>query len=741
MDLKYLKISISGLVQGVGFRPFIFRLAARFGLVGEVFNDSQGVKIFICGSEVDCDKFCDLIFTELPPLARIDSFLVDNVFFDSFKFNGKFIISESRNSEKLSPILPDFAICDDCVREFYDKKNRRYHYPFINCTNCGPRFSIISSLPYDRKNTSMEHFVMCKDCQNEYKNPSDRRYHAQPISCFNCGPSLSFYDKYGKKIPGDAVRMCADALKNGKIVAIKGIGGFHLVANAMNYDVINSLRIRKNRPDKPFAIMCKDLNMVKKFAYLKRIEEELLTSKIKPIVLLKSRKKLPSNLNDNLDGVGIFLPPTALHLSLFEQISDPLIATSANISSEPILTSFNEILSKLGGVVDFILDHDRAIINPSDDSIAFCVNDKTQWIRASRGIKPRIIKTKFNQNGTFLAIGSELKNEFAIYTNGMIISSPYIGDLKNIATFERFKLILTMFERTYDLKFDFVVADFHPHFMHTKFFEKLGYKIHRIGHHHAHILSVMFENDLNCNVLGFAFDGTGYARNSQDEAEIWGGEVMLCDKNTNFKRILHFDEFALIGGDNAIKKIHHLAYAILKKYDILADEFLSKFDQRKLNNLDIMMKKSIKTSSLGRIFDAFACIVLDIFEISYDAQAAMKLEALYDDSLDVAYEFKIKNEKIEYKEVFLGALNDEPKVAATAFINGLANLILTVVLSYDKSLPVVLSGGVFQNKALLKNVIDKFLVNKIEFYLPKNETSNDSAIAMGQIYYGLNLLN
>lgn len=732
--MKSLRIEVFGLVQGVGFRPFIYNLALRFGIFGRVFNDCEGVKIDIYAKDEICDQFCKAIFDELPPLARIDDFKVlhSELKFDTFK------IVNSQFTQKLNPILPDFAICDECKAEFYDHTNPRYHHPFINCTNCGPRFSIIKSLPYDRKNTTMKNFKMCDKCETEYKDPLNRRYHAQPIACNACGPKVYLKDMSEEILAKneEAVKLCATWLKKGKIIAIKGIGGFHLVCRADDSEVLRTLRQKKQRPSKPFAIMCKDEKMALKYAKFSKKELELLNSNIKPIVLASNLNALPEELAPGLQKIGIFLAPTALHLLLFEYIDFPIVATSANISGEPIITNSIDIVKKLGGVVHLILDNDREIINPSDDSIAFFADDRLQWIRTSRGIKPKIIRSKFSQKGCFLALGGELKNQFAIYKDGLIFSSVYIGDLKNIATFERFLNLVEKFSQTYDFKFDFIIGDLHPHFLHTKYFEKQGFKLYKAQHHWAHLLSVMIENDISSEVLGVAFDGTGYG----DDGEIWGGELFLCDQK-GYKRILHFDEFELIGGDKSIKNIYYLTYAILRKYDIDAPEFKSRFDEKTLLNLDKVLSRNInlvKTSSLGRIFDAFACLALKIDTVSYDAQAAMSLEALYDENLDISYKFEIENDVITYKDVFLNALSGSPRVLATGFINGLADLILSVALMYKK--PLVLSGGVFQNRALLTKTISNLKQAGITFYLPKDEPANDSGLAMGQIYYGLNFL-
>lgn len=731
IPLKSLKIFIFGLVQGVGFRPFVYNLALNLGLKGEVWNDDRGVKINIYGEEKICNIFLKDLQNKLPALARIDEIKIENSdqIFDDFK------IIPSKNDEKFAPILPDFAICNECKNEFYDEKNRRFHHPFINCTNCGPRFSIINSLPYDRKNTSMKEFKFCDDCLDEYQNPKNRRYHAQPVSCKTCGPRLYLKTPKNELLAKDedAIKIIAKELKNGKIIAVKGIGGFHLICDASNLKAVSSLRIRKNRPLKPFAVMVKDSKMALKYAKFNEFELKTLDSITKPIVLAKDLNIL-KNIAPNIGKIGIFIAPTALHLLLFEYINFPIIATSANISGEPIIKDFEILQNKLSGVFDLALDNDRVIINPSDDSLCFCLDQKNIFLRTSRGIKPNIFRSKNSKKGCFLALGSELKNQFAIYKDGLIITSPYIGDLGVIATFDRYLDLINKFKEIYNLKFDFLISDLHPDFSATKYFQKENIKIHKIQHHKAHVLSVMLENDINEDILGFAFDGTGYGEN----ASIWGGEIFLGN-NLELNRAYHFSEFKMIGGQKAIKKISHLTFAILEKYQIKAPKFYDKFTQFELKNLKIAHEKaSIQTSSLGRIFDAFASLVLGINEISFEAQAPMYLENFYDKNIKKAYEFKLVNNEIDFSDAFIKAQNDNPKIAASAFINGLANLILNLAKIHKRK--VVLSGGVFANIALLEKTCELLEENNIKFYLPKNEPIGDGNIALGEINYGIRFL-
>ncbi|MDY4154833.1 carbamoyltransferase HypF [Campylobacter sp.] len=765
--LNCLKITLKGLVQGVGMRPFIYNLALSLGLKGQVYNDGIGVQISLCGSAADCESFLSSIKKNPPPLARIDEIICENSseIFDDFR------IISSQQAQKIAPILSDFAICADCEAEFRDPKNRRYHHAFINCTHCGPRFSIISSLPYDRKNTSMAEFKMCASCEREYNDPLNRRFHAQPTCCPNCGPKAFLKDLKGQILAHgeSAFSTCAELLEQGKIIAIKGLGGFHLCCDGSNAKAINELRKRKNRPAKPLAIMCENEQMASALADFTKGEKKLLNSQLRPIVLAKKsqllRPKLSQAIAPNIDKIGVFLAPTSFNLLLFHYFKKPIIATSANLSGEPIITSFNELCAKLNSVADFVLDHNRQILNPSDDSVVFYSEslELAQYIRTSRGLRPSIVPFEIPNNispnsripsensrissensripkytprtphKTILALGSELKNTFGIYYKGNIFLSPYIGDLKNIATKNRFDALLATFKRTYELEFTEIIADLHPHFSHTKDFESQNLK--KLAHHKAHIYSVMCENNLplNADIIGFAFDGTGYG----EDFKIWGGEVFGVCKSKGLKRLYHFDNFAMIGSQNAIKNIYFLAFALLRKYELKAPSFFGRFNQNQLKRLEIGLKAaSVQTSSLGRIFDAVASIVLGLDSVSYDAQAPMELEALYDPSLDVCYEFSVSGEIISLKSVLKSVLAESlPSVAATGFINGIAALVAKIAKKHEKS--VVLGGGCFANKALLEQTITLLKAQNTPYYLPKNLPAGDEGIALGQLYYAL----
>ena len=730
------RYEIKGLVQGVGFRPFVYTLAHKFALVGEIYNDDEGVKLNFSGEEASFLAFEKELYEKLPALARIDElhkFKIDKIY-------EKLEIVASKSATKQAPILPDYALCDDCLREFYDPTNPRYKYPFINCTNCGPRFSIIKALPYDRVNTTMNEFKMCEFCGGEYKDPLNRRYHAEPISCPNCGPKLYLKDKFGKVLASEneAAKEAAKLINEGKILAIKGLGGFHLVCDATNEAAVCELRARKHRPSKPFALMSKNLQNARKIAQISEAEAKLLTSNLKPIVLLEAKNgsNIAKSVAPNLNKLGVMLAFSGMHLLLFDHLEHDIIATSANISGEVVIKDESELREKLGGVIDFYLDHDREIYSPSDDSIAFCVGDEVIFTRTSRGLNPNFIHTNFKQKGTFLALGAELKSSFCIYKDGLLMVSPYIGDLKNVATFDRFKDIFTLFETTYDLKIDKVIADLHPNFLNTKWAKDQGFELVHLQHHYAHLLSVIFENDLpDKEYLGFCFDGTGYG----EDGKIWGGEVFRLDKKS-YERVYHFDEFSLFGGENSIKNIYLIAYSIILKYE-LEDEgrkFLVNFDEKVLRNFKMMEQKGlnlVKTSSVGRIFDAFGAIICGISHSSFEGESGMRLEALYDKNLDACYKFSLNDGVIGFKEAFKNALKDEPRVAATAFINGMADIIFEI--SKNEKKEILLSGGVFQNKTLLELIYKKFTKANLKFYINKKFCSNDSNVNLGQIYYYL----
>ncbi|KAA6225445.1 MULTISPECIES: carbamoyltransferase HypF [unclassified Campylobacter] len=720
------KIEIAGLVQGVGFRPFVYKQAKKLKIKGEVYNDGFGVIIKMNCTKKILNKFIKKIYKNLPPLARIDSLEVKNSNFLNYE---KFIITSSKQNIKTTPLLSDFSICKACKKEFFDKKNPRFSYPFITCTHCGPRFSIIKNLPYDRKNTSMTNFKMCDFCKNEYEDPKNRRFHAQPLSCPKCKINTYLKDKKQEILANNkkAFKEVARLLRQGKIIAIKGMGGFHLMCDALNENALKELRLRKNRPLKPFALMCKNIKMAKKLALIKGAEKKALKSNISPIVILQ--KKLIKNdlIAPNSNKIGIMLAYTPLHLLLFKYFKNPLIATSANLSGESIIFNEEKLLEKLDKIFDFYLDYDRDIINSSDDSIVQIYDNKMQFLRTSRGVNPYYIDLKNNINKNILALGAELKNQFCIFYDKKLIISPYIGDLKNIDCYDRMKKLLDFFTTHYNLKFDYFLADKHPNFHYTKDFKNAV----KISHHYAHFCATYFEFKLCNKALGFIFDGTGYG----DDKQIWGGEIFYGDIK-EYERITHFEYFKLINSD--IKKISNLALSLIWHYNLenLASSFLNNFNNTNLQNLKkIYNNSTLTTSSLGRIIDGFTAILFNIQNLSFEAQMGLLLEKYYDKKLNFAYDFYIENGVINFKEAIKGALIHDKTKASTGFLNGLAKFIIQYSKNYDCE--VILSGGVFQNKTLLE-ILTRL---NFKFLTPLKFPCNDSSIALGQMVHFLHTLN
>ncbi|EHZ5097337.1 carbamoyltransferase HypF [Campylobacter coli] len=719
------KIKISGLVQGVGFRPLVYELALKSKLFGEVRNDGFGVEIILACTQKECQNFIENLKNHLPPLARIDQLIITQISISNYE---NFSITPSLENTKSTPMLSDFALCKECKKEFFDEKNPRFLYPFITCTHCGPRFSIIKNLPYDRCNTTMEALKMCEFCKSEYEDPKNRRFHAQPISCPQCKIDVFLKNKKGEILAQDdeAFKTCAKLLKQGKILAIKGMGGFHLMCDAFNLEAIKELRLRKNRPKKPFALMCRDMSDAKELCFVDEEEEKLLGSILAPIVILKAKKAF-SLIAPDVDKLGIMLAYTPLHLLLFRYFDGVLVATSANLSGESIIKDEDNLLKKLGNVFDFYLDYAREIHNPSDDSIAQVVNGKTMFLRTSRGLNPTYLEIKSDKKGVFLALGSELKNEFVIFYENKLLISPYIGDLKSVDMHERFFSLLDFFKQSYDLSFDQILCDKHPNFSYTKEF----YNTYKIQHHYAHFCALYFEYEKEFKkdekALGFIFDGTGYG----DDGKIWGGEIFIGNLK-QYERIAHFENFTLINSD--IKNIQNLALSLIWHYD-LEDEakiFLSKIPKIKLENLKkIHTHSTLQTSSLGRIIDAFGSIVFNMEKISYEAQIGLMCEAFYDENLDFSYELFSKDGEINFKELIEGALKDEKSKTITGMFNALANLIITFSKTYD--LKVLLGGGVFQNKTLLQILKAK----NFDFLVSLKYPCNDSSIALGQMVHFL----
>lgn len=724
---------IEGIVQGVGFRPFVYTLALRYKLGGFVLNNEKGVNIEVEGLQESLEAFEKALFQELPPLARIDFFSKEVL---TCKHDGGFEIHHSEEgANKSSLILPDMSICDACLKELHDPHNRRYHYFFTNCTNCGPRYSITRTVPYDRPNTSMAPFVMCQACEHEYTNPLDRRYHAQPISCSQCGPTLFLRSIEGKLLATNeqALVHLGALIRAGNIVAIKGMGGFHLVCDASNEAVVARLRERKHRPSKPFAVMFKNVDAIKEVCEISANEEEGVCSLLRPIVLAKQKKEstlIASNVAPRLDRLGVFLPYTPLHVILFEYLKKPIVATSANLSGEPIIYASDVLVEKLSHVVEYYLDYNREIVNSSDDSLVQYVGHERIMMRASRGIAPQSFRLKSTDERRILSVGAHQKNAIAIYLNHQMIISPYIGDLDTIASCELFEAMLERFKQFYDFEPELIVADMHPYYFSTQWAKKQTIPCVFVQHHYAHILSVMCEHALDETVLGIAWDGTGYG----DDGSIWGGEFLVCTKES-YERVAYFEPFYLLGGDASIKDTKRILASLL--WDVLGDEadavLCNYFDTPSLKRLKQVYTKKINAplcSSVGRLFDGVAVLCGMHERISYDGESGLLLESLYDETIQEYYEVALEGKKILYKSMFVEMLYDkEPILIASKFLNTLVHIFFEVTKHYPYK--KVMAGGVFQNRTLLEQLIQK---SHETLFFPHHIAINDGGICVGQLY-------
>jgi hydrogenase maturation protein HypF len=745
--MKSFLIQIKGVVQGVGFRPFVYNLALKYGINGWVNNDDKGVNIFLYSLENNCQNFLDELQKNPPKLSHIDEIKIEEII-STKEYKSFEIIQSETSNNKSTIILPDMGICDDCIKDINDNSNFRHNYFLTNCTNCGPRYSIIKTVPYDRVNTSMASFNLCEDCKKEYENPTNRRYHAQPVACEKCGPNLTLYNKNNTILSYniEAIQKTADLINNGNLVAIKGMGGFHLICDAKNSKIIEELRVRKNRATKPFAVMFKDINSVKEYCEISQKEEEVLTSLNKPIVLVKKKKEsdLSQLLAPNIKHLGCFIAYTPLHHLLFRYLNNPIIATSANLKGEPIITSKDEVIEKLSNVVDFVLDFNRDILNASDDTVIQIIDDNITKIRNARGYAPTTLNFKNRSEKKILSLGANQKSTISLYLKNNLILSPYIGDLNSLKSMEYFERTIETFKRFYDFEPEVVVCDKHPNYESTKFALKLketnpNLELVQIQHHYAHVLSVMAEYKLDKDVLAFIFDGTGYG----DDGNIWGGEVFVASKK-EYKRVNHFKYFKLLGGEKAVLEPKRVALSLLFDSFSLEEvlnleiDCVKAFKESEIKMLYTMWQKGLNsplTSSIGRLFDAIASFANILHIQSYEGETGLQIEKNYDKTITQNYSYEIIENQIDLslmiKEM---VLEKDKKQICSKFINTLVLIILDIS-NLHKDLPVVLGGGVFQNRTLFELLINKFKEENREFYYNKHIPLNDGGISVGQTYY------
>lgn len=753
--LKRVSITIKGAVQGVGFRPFIYRFATGLNLKGWVLNSSEGVFIEAEGNENSLEKFILNIEKEKPPLSHIYSFeyrFLDPIGYDKFE-----IRKSDTKGETSALILPDIATCPDCLSDLFDVNNRRYLYPFTNCTNCGPRFTIIESLPYDRQRTSMKNFIMCKECREEYEDPLNRRFHAQPNACPVCGPYVELYDSRKKLLSSknEAVIQCAESVLNGKIIALMGLGGFHIICDAENKEAIKKLRLKKNREEKPFALMYPDMDKIKTDCYVNPFEERVLKSQESPIVLLLRKDEFK---DDNLIApenpyFGIILPYTPLHHILLHYIKKPIIATSGNFSEEPICISPDEAFNKLGEIADIFLIHNRPILRHCDDSIVRVVMNRELVLRRARGYAPLPIRLTEERKGKeffshdSISVGAHLKNTVAVSKGQNVFISQHIGNLETEEAYNSFIKAIEDLKKIYEINADKIYCDMHPDYLSTKYAVTTGRNVTEVQHHIAHILSCMAENQLSPPVLGVSWDGTGYGQ----DGKIWGGEFFKFSTK-KIDRIAHFRYFPLPGGESAIKYINRISAGILYTMyckGIIEDKKchnLISINGTELKTLIDMIDKKINsplTSSVGRIFDSVASLIGLTNTVNYEGQAAMNLEFLtINTDTDDKYECEINKGVdihyiIDWEPMFKELLSDisnmiSKNIIAVKFHNTLANVILEIVkkVNLDR---ILLSGGCFQNKYLLEKSIKILSNNGFNVYWHQRIPPNDGGISLGQI--------
>ena len=741
------RIDVNGIVQGVGFRPFVYNLAHQYGLKGEVANTASGVSIRIEGSPEDIRAFETELTTKSPPLAHLVEI---STHAESIKPFAEFRIVKSRGQAQMATLIsPDVSICDDCRQELFDPKDRRYQYPFINCTNCGPRYTIIDDIPYDRPKTSMRHFKMCAACQAEYDDPTNRRFHAQPNACDQCGPHVSLHDHRRQPITTDnPIEAAADCIRQGQIVAVKGLGGYHLVVDALNSQAVLRLRKRKLREEKPFAIMSADLESIREYARVRPEEETLLTSIQRPIVLLQ--KKNPNPISEAVAPGnkywGVMLPYTPLHYLLFEHQFAALVMTSANLSEEPIAIDNDDAFERLADIADYFLIHNRDIYLRSDDSILKHTAGRRRYIRRSRGFVP--IPIFLNQTvPAILACGAELKNTICLTKGDKAFLSQHIGDLENMATLDFFKLTVAHLARILEIQPELIACDMHPDYLSTRFAkEQAQTGIIEVQHHHAHIVSCMAEHKLEGAVIGLAFDGAGYGT----DGTIWGGEVLVAEA-TQFERVAHLDQVPMPGSSAAIKEPWRMALSYLRatfgeNLPELDLPLLKQIEPQKISIIVQMMEKGVncpQTSSLGRLFDAVAAIIGIRQRVNFEGQAAMELEMLAEDSSKAIYDIQWTSRapiKILPQPIIRGVVQDIQNGMSPADISIKFHQTLIVLFGEicgtvrrDHDLNrVVLSGGCFQNSLLLKGLIGQLEAHHFEVYAHQQVPANDGGIALGQ---------
>ncbi|PIE69282.1 MAG: carbamoyltransferase HypF [Deltaproteobacteria bacterium] len=752
-----VRIAVQGIVQGVGFRPFVYRLAQQMELGGSIANNGEGVRIHITGAPERVDRFIERLRNEAPPIARIVSLdVTEAMHVEKEHF---VILPSSSSTRPKAQIPPDISVCGDCLQEMMDPADRRYHYPFINCTNCGPRFSIIRSIPYDRDSTSMAVFPMCEACSREYHDPLNRRFHAQPNACPACGPSLSWHDPTGLPLPGnDPVAQAARALAAGRVVAIKGLGGFHLAVDACSDQAVARLRQRKHRKGKPLAVMFRDMATVRLHCQVSPLEEQILCSPEHPIVLLERKDPglLAADLADGLAVLGVMLPYTPLHYLLLHHGDAPtaLVMTSGNLSNEPICTDNDEALTRLGGIADYFLLHNRDILTRVDDSLVRVMAGKPRLLRRGRGYAPVPLLLQHPCADIF-ASGAEMKNSFCLVRSGEAYISQHIGEMTSPQCLDFYTESIAHLSRVLATKITAAACDMHPDYLASRHAEDLHVPLHRIQHHHAHAAAVMAEHGLEGPVLAVILDGSGYG----GDHTVFGGECYLVDRRT-YTRLGHLRHLSLPGGDQAVREPWRMGLALFQagaeETPLPLPSSLESIAQERLTVVRQMIAAGVNTpltSSCGRLFDAVAALLGICLYADYEGQAAMQVEALATGARcatlateQTGYPVRLvqENDLLQIDTAPLAALllsdtrHHSPGLAALRFHNWLIDAVAALLLEVDPEVHygVVLGGGCMQNRILLEGLISQIEAQGRIVHAGEMIPANDGGIALGQAYIG-----
>ena len=741
------RLNLRGRIQGVGFRPFVYRLARDLGLAGCVYNHSSGVTIEIQGPAESVNRFKARLLEELPPLAFIAQCHEQDI---AASATDKFVIVPSQSAAGRSAVItPDAAVCEDCLKELFDPHDRRYQYPFINCTNCGPRYSIVCRVPYDRPNTTMARFKLCPACRAEYENPADRRFHAQPNACPQCGPRLKLVGADGEEINGDPVERTVDIIADGGIVAIKGIGGYHLACSAVQHETVVRLREKKLRDSKPFALMVHDLETAKKLCKLSEADGQALASPACPIVLAPKRAgtSISTAVAPDTNTLGIMLPYAPIHSLLFARNTGPLVMTSGNRSDEPLTHLDDDAFDRLASMCDALLTHDREIHHPIDDSVVFTFRDRVVPIRRARGFAPEPLLLHTSTDRTILAVGGELKSTVCLYKGNEAIVSEHLGDLKTGSTLRHYRRTVEYLESMFNLSPTHVAADLHPQYLSTQFARDTGLEVIGVQHHHAHIVSCLADCGYDNPVIGVSCDGTGFGT----DGAIWGCEILYCDE-TSFDRVGHLDYFPLPGGDAAARQTYRPAAALVRQafgaqWREAGSQHFEHVDGKTLDLIDRMIAAGIntpQTSSLGRLFDGVSFLLGLCEENRHEGRAAIALEAACMEGVQEPYPYSILSHAEPYllcvREMIRRIVHDRRRgidagMMAARFHETIARMLAdtAAAAAHRRELDVVaLSGGCFANRRLLRRTVELLEAESLRVLTHQRVPPGDGGLALGQ---------